>query len=243
MAAGSDPSVWRRTKDGASALFQYAVNARLFNAILLGLLLTATIPAPRSVAAEAPVRILVLGDSLVAGYGLPTGKGFAPQLEAALKTLGVEARVIQGGVSGDTSAGGLARLSWMIATKPAIAIVELGANDGLRGLPPAKTRANIDTILRRLKSAKIKVLLTGMLAPPNLGREYGEEFNNLYPALAKSHDVMFYRFFLEGVAARPHLNHPDGIHPNAKGAAIIAGRIAPFVKRLIERHRSSGLAN
>ncbi|MHA1536251.1 MAG: arylesterase [Alphaproteobacteria bacterium] len=201
-------------------------------------MLSLTAFAPGSARAEAPVRILALGDSLIAGYGLPMQSGFVPQLQAALKKLGVEARVIQGGVSGDTSAGGLARLSWMLASKPAIAIVELGANDGLRGLQPSKTKANIDAIVRRLKAAGITVLLTGMLAPPNLGREYGAEFNAIYPGVAKAHAVMLYPFFLEGVAARPYLNQRDGIHPNAEGAAIIARRIAPFVKRLIGQRRS-----
>ncbi len=226
-------------RGGTSIFLRYVASARLFNAVVLAIMLSATILAPGSVAAGERWRILALGDSLIAGYGLPAHQGFAPQLQAALNKLGVEARVIQGGVSGDTSAGGLARLSWMLVPKPAIAIVELGANDGLRGLPPALTRANIDAILRRLKAAGVKVLLTGMLAPPNLGREYGEEFNAIFPELAKAHKVMLYPFFLEGVAARRHLNQRDGIHPNAKGAAIIARRIAPFVKRLIEQRRSA----
>ncbi len=234
MAAGGGPKVRAKLQGGTSAFLRYVASALLFNAILL----TGAACAPGSARAEERLRILALGDSLIAGYGLPTREGFAPQLEAALKRLGVEARVIQGGVSGDTSAGGLARLSWMLSPKPAIAIVELGANDGLRGLPPSRTRANIDAILRRLKSAGVKVLLTGMLAPPNLGREYGAEFNAIYPGLAKTHKVMFYPFFLEGVAARPQLNQRDGIHPNAEGAAIIARRIAPFVIRLIEQRRS-----
>ena len=224
---------------GMAAFLRYVAIARLYNAILLAIIVIATVSTPGSVGAEAPVRILALGDSLVAGFGLPAREGFAPQLEAALRKLGIDARVIQGGVSGDTSAGGLARLSWMLSPKPAIVIVELGGNDGLRGLPPDKTRSNIDAILRQLKLAGVKVLLTGMLAPPNLGREYGAEFNAIYPELAKTHKVMFYPFFLEGVAARRHLNQRDGIHPNAKGAAIIAGRIAPYVKRLIEQRRSA----
>ncbi len=243
MAAGGGPFVRRILEGGTTAFLRYVAGARLFNAVALAVVLSATLWTPGSVAGEPPVRILALGDSLVAGFGLPTRQGFVPQLQAELKKLGVEARVVQGGVSGDTSAGGLARLSWMLATKPAIAIVELGANDGLRGLPPDKTRANIDAILRRLKAAGVEVLLTGMLAPPNLGREYGAEFNAIYPDLAKSYGVMFYPFFLEGVAARPQLNQSDGIHPNAKGAAIIARRIAPLVKRLIDRRHSSRPGN
>ncbi|MCZ6861485.1 MAG: GDSL-type esterase/lipase family protein, partial [Alphaproteobacteria bacterium] len=144
MAAGDEPSVRRDMRGGIAAFLRYVAIARLYNAILLAIILIATVSTPGSVGAEAPVRILALGDSLVAGFGLPAREGFTPQLEAALRKLGIDARVIQGGVSGDTSAGGLARLSWMLSPKPAIVIVELGANDGLRGLPPDKTRSNID---------------------------------------------------------------------------------------------------
>ncbi|MDH3233478.1 MAG: arylesterase [Alphaproteobacteria bacterium] len=190
-----------------------------------------------SAAETAPVRILALGDSLVAGFGLPTEQGFVPQLRAALAKLGVRAVIQQGGVSGDTTAGGKARLAWALQAKPQVAIVELGGNDGLRGLDPAETKANLDDILRRLKAANIPVLLTGMRAPPNLGREYGAEFDAIFPALAKAHGVMLYPFFLDGVAADPRFNQRDGIHPNADGVRIIAARIAPYVKRLIAAAR------
>jgi len=220
---------WRRL----AAPFRYVLTALVFNAVVFSVIAASA----ASAAENGPVRILALGDSLVAGHGLPAGQGFVPQLEAALAKLGVRAKVQQGGVSGDTSAGGLARLAWALEAKPVVAIVELGANDGLRGLDPAQTKANLDAILRKLKAAKVPVLLAGMLAPPNLGREYGEEFNAIYPALAKAHGAMLYPFFLDGVAAEPKLNQHDGIHPNAAGVEIIAARIAPHVKRLIAKAR------
>lgn len=187
---------------------------------------------PRLAAAEGPVRILVLGDSLTAGYGLPAGASFPDQLERALNESGVAAKVINSGVSGDTSAGGRARLAWALGDKPQAMIVELGANDGLRGLDPAKTEANLDAILTAAKRAGVRLLLSGMKAPPNLGAEYGSEFDALYPRLAEKHGVLFDPFFLEGVAARPELNQPDGIHPNAEGVAVIVRRMLPLVRRL-----------
>jgi len=181
-----------------------------------------------------PVRILAFGDSLTAGYGLPEAEGFPAQLEAALAAAGIEAEVINGGVSGDTTAGGLARLDWALADDPDVVILELGANDGLRGLRPAETRANLDAILTRLGEEGIAVLLAGMLAPPNLGREFGEAFNAMFPALAEEHGVAFYPFFLDGVATDPALNQPDGIHPNAAGVAVIVERILPHLLAVIE---------
>lgn len=186
-----------------------------------------------SAAAESH-RILVLGDSLTAGYGLDTEDGFASQLQRKLTAMGHPVRVLNGGVSGDTSAGGLARLDWALADRPSHAIVELGANDGLRGLDPAAMRANLDSIIRKLKKAGVAVLLTGMRAPPNLGRSYETAFNSVFPKLAKEHDVPFYPFFLAGVAARPALNQADGIHPNREGVSRIVDRITPYVVRLLE---------
>lgn len=208
---------------------RYVLTALVFNAVVFSSSAIWSVTA----AETAPIRILALGDSLVAGFGLPAEQGFVPQLRAALAARGVRAEIQQAGVSGDTTAGGRARLSWALQAKPHVAIVELGGNDGLRGLDPADTKANLDDILRRLRAAKIPVLLTGMLAPPNLGREYGAEFNAIFPALAKKHGAMLYPFFLDGVAADPRLNQRDGIHPNAAGVKIIAARIAPYVKRLI----------
>jgi len=202
---------------------------------LLALVLTAALPG--SVAAEGkPVTILAFGDSLVAGLGLGSRDGFTARLEAALKAKGVEARVVNAGLSGDTSAGGVARLDWALEPKPDFAIVELGANDGLRGLDPAQTRANLDAILTKLKAKGVPLLFAGMYAPPNLGPDYGKAFNALYPELAAKHGVLFYPFFLEGVAADPALNQPDGIHPNAKGVDVIVVRILPHVLKLIGRN-------
>lgn len=190
--------------------------------------------APWARAAE-PVRLMAYGDSLSHGYGLPAGETFPEQLEAALQADGLNVEVINAGNSGDTTAGGLARLDWALADDPDAVILELGANDGLRGLDPEATYDNLDAILTRLtQEEELPVLLTGMLAPPNLGREYGEAFNEVYPRLAEAHDVPFYPFFLEGVAMQPALNQSDGIHPNAEGVAEIVKRIKPHVIRLLE---------
>lgn len=188
--------------------------------------------------ANAPeTRLLVLGDSLAAGYGLDAAQAFPVRLEAALRSRGHRVRVVNAGVSGDTSAGGLARLSWTLAEKPNFVIVELGANDALRGLDPEVTYANLDRIIARLKARNIGILLAGMLAPPNFGREYGRAFRAIYQRLARRHGVSLYPFFLEGVAADPALNQRDGIHPNARGVDVIVGRILPFVAALLDRTR------
>jgi acyl-CoA thioesterase I len=192
--------------------------------MLLGLALLASEPA-----AAQPLKILALGDSLTAGYGLPPGQGFAPQLERALKESGVEAQVIDAGVSGDTSAGGLARLDWALADAPDLVILELGANDMLRGVDPAETRANLDAILAKLREAGPRVLLAGMRAAPNLGPDYGGAFEGLYAELATKYDVPLYPFFLEGVATDPDLNLADGLHPNEAGVGEIVRRILPHV--------------
>jgi acyl-CoA thioesterase-1 len=184
------------------------------------------------VARAEPVRILALGDSLTAGYGLPEPDAFTSQLQRALVGAGLEATVINAGVSGDTSAGGRARLGWAMSDKPDAMILELGANDGLRGLDPKETERNLDAILAGAKAAGLPVLLSGMKAPPNLGAEYGAEFDAVYPRLAAKHGVLFDPFFLEGVAARPELNQDDGIHPNAAGVAVIVERMLPLVLKL-----------
>jgi acyl-CoA thioesterase-1 len=192
--------------------------------MLLAMALLASGPA-----AAQPLKILALGDSLTAGHGLPPGQGFAPQLERALKESGVEAQVIDAGVSGDTTAGGLARLDWALADAPDLVILELGANDMLRGVDPAETRANLDAMLAKLRAAGPKVLLAGMRAAPNLGPDYGGAFEGLYADLAAKYDVPLYPFFLEGVATDPKLNLPDGLHPNEAGIAEIVRRILPHV--------------
>ena len=186
--------------------------------------------------AEAPVRLLALGDSLTAGYGLPPGQGFVPRLEAALRQRGQDVRVLDAGVSGDTTAGGLARLDWALAERPDAAIVELGGNDGLRGLPPRDSRANLSAILDKLAARKVPALMAGMAPPPNLGTEYGREFLATFADLARERpEVVFYPFFLEGVAADPALNQPDGIHPNARGVEEVVRRILPAVETLLAR--------
>lgn len=179
------------------------------------------------------IKLLILGDSLTAGYGLPPGEGFQPQLAARLKADHQDVQLLDGAVSGDTTAGGLARLDWVLADHPDAAIVELGGNDGLRAIDPADTKANLTAILNRLDAAHVKILLTGMLAPPNLGKSYGESFASVYQRLGQRRDVIFDPFFLQGVAANPALNQPDGIHPNQRGVAIILDRLMPQILRLL----------
>lgn len=225
---------------------RYVGRRPVFNAVrtlALGILLLAAplavLPAASAgpVRAEAPVRILAFGDSLTAGYGLATPDTFPVRLEAALRRRGISARIVNAGVSGDTSAGGRSRLDWaMAAAKPGFVIVELGANDGLRGLSPGETRANLAAILARLGKAGVGVLLAGMVAPPNLGREYGGEFNRVFPDLAREYGVALYPFFLDGVAARPALLQADGLHPNPAGVAEIVRRMMPAVESLISGH-------
>lgn len=207
-------------------------------AALAGIALWALVAPPANLyataaAADDETVIVALGDSLTSGFGVVTNESFPVQLEAALREAGVSARVINAGVSGDTTAGGLARLDWVLADAPDLVIVELGSNDGLRGLDPAQMEANLDAILARLADQDIPAVLAGMLAPPNLGRDYGAAFEAVYPRLAKRHDVVFYPFFLDGVAAEPALNQPDGIHPNPAGVRVIVERFTPYVLRAL----------
>jgi acyl-CoA thioesterase-1 len=180
------------------------------------------------------LRILAFGDSLVHGYGLDAEDTFPAQLQRELDRAGYRAEVLNGGNSGDTTAAGLARLDWALSDKPDLAIVVLGANDGLRGIDPEETYRNLDAILSRLAAADLPVLLAGMLAPRNLGSDYAEAFDAVFPRLAELHDVAFYPFFLDGVAMQPRLNQADGIHPNAAGVARVVEGILPSVVRLIE---------
>ena len=179
---------------------------------------------------ESTLRLLVLGDSLSAGYGLQPEDSFPAQLEEALHQAGYDVRVINAGVSGDTTAGGLSRLDWALSDKPHIVLLELGGNDALRGLPPAETYANLDAILARLEDHAISVVLAGMQAPRNLGKDYTTAFDAIYPRLASEYALAFYPFFLEGVALDPALNQADGIHPNAAGVREIVRRILPLLK-------------
>jgi acyl-CoA thioesterase-1 len=181
----------------------------------------------------APVKILALGTSLTQGYGLPPGTEFTAQLQAALKAAGIDTQVINAGVSGDTSADGLSRLDWSLADHPQAAIVELGSNDMLRGIPPSETEKNLRAILAKLKAAHVKVLLTGMMAQANLGRDYVQQFDAIYPRLAKQFGVLFYPFMLQGVALNPKLNQADGMHPNPAGVKVIVQHMLPLVKKLV----------
>jgi len=206
---------------------------------LSSLLLAAlvTISASAGAAAEDTKTIIGFGDSLMAGYGLNQSDSFTVQLEARLKAQGLNVKVVNAGVSGDTTTGGRSRLAWTIngqPKKPDLVILELGANDALRGLSPSLTRDNLDWMLGRLKERGIPVLLAGMMAPPNMGRDYGAEFNAIYPDLAKKYGVAFYPFFLDGVAADPKLNQGDGMHPNPDGVKIVVGKIAPYVANALK---------
>lgn len=182
----------------------------------------------------SPARVLMLGDSLTAGFGLPITESLPSQLEAVLKGQGLDVVILNGGVSGDTTAGGLARVEWALADNPTYALVALGANDALRGLDTERAFQSLDAIIGKLTAKGVKVMILGMLAPPNLGRDYGERFAAIFPKLAEKHRVPLYPFLLDGVALDPKLNQRDGIHPNADGVRIIVGRLAPLVKQLLE---------
>jgi acyl-CoA thioesterase-1 len=191
-----------------------------------------------AVAADRPVKIVVLGDSLAAGYGLSARATFPAKLEQALKSNGVAVEIQNAGTSGDTAASGLARLDWSVPEGTDAVIVELGGNDALRGIDPKVTRAALDAILRRLKERGLAVLLAGMRAPRNLGPDYARAFDQIYPDLARAHDVVFYPFFLDGVATDPKLNLGDGIHPNEAGIEAIVKRMLPQVEQLVVLARS-----
>jgi acyl-CoA thioesterase I len=221
------------------ALFKASLGG-LFVALVSGFGVLAAAPAP---APEPPVRILALGDSLTQGYGVRTGMEFPAQLERALKAQGLNVSVINAGVSGDTSAGGLARLDWsltpdQVGGRPEVAIVEFGGNDALRGLSPAEMEKNVDAILSRLKARKIPTLLAGMMAPRNMGAGYVAQFDAVFPRLAKKHAVAFYPFFLEGVALDRSLMQGDLHHPNEKGVAAIVARMAPAVAQLVAQAKA-----
>lgn len=202
----------------------------------LSSLLTPILVGPTAASAtETPPVILALGDSLTAGYRLPPEEAFPAQLQDALQSTHPGARVINAGISGDTTSGGLSRLDWALFDNPDIVIVELGANDALRGLPVDLTRQNLEAILSILQERGIVTLLTGMYAPPNMGPDYAEAFNSIYPDLAEQYNVALYPFFLEGVAADPTLNKADGIHPTAEGVAVIVDNILPSVHAVLDQ--------
>jgi acyl-CoA thioesterase-1 len=214
--------------------------APLFKHMLVwGLLLIAAEPAfaqslaQSSSATGAPIKMVVLGDSLSAGFGLAGADAFPAKLQKALKARGIAVDMTNAGVSGDTTTGGRDRLDWSVPEGTQAVIVELGANDALRGTDPAVTRAALSDIVAKLKARGIAVMLCGMVAPPNYGADFAARFNSIYPDLAKSYDVPLYPFFLEGVAADAKLNQADGLHPTAEGVGIIVKNILPSVEAFL----------
>ena len=208
-----------------------ASQIRVAAALIVTLLATAgTAAAP---AGSRATVILDFGDSLTAGYGLPESQSFPARLEAWLHRRGIAADVVNAGVSGDTTAGGLARLDWALADKPNLVILALGANDALRGIDPATVRANLDKMMRKIEAAGARLLVLGMRAPPNWGEAYRRDFDRIFPDLAQAHRVPLYPFILEGVVMQPQLNQPDGLHPNARGVAVMVDHIGPVVARVL----------
>jgi acyl-CoA thioesterase I len=194
--------------------------------------------APAAAAADRPVRIVALGDSLIAGLGLPADEAFPAKLEQALKAKGLAVEITNAGVSGDTASSGLARLDWSVPEGTDAVIVELGANDMLRGIDPKITRQALEKIVRRLADRRVAVLLAGMRAAPNLGADYGRDFETIYSELANRNDLLLYPFFLDGVAGENVLNQRDGLHPTAAGVDAIVARILPKVEELVSRVRN-----
>lgn len=208
-----------------------AFNGRMVAAcVALFLLLGMALPST----AHAQLRIAMLGDSLTAGFGLPPTEALPLKLEKALKAAGRDVTIANHGVSGDTTAGGLARLDWMMGDKPKLVLLALGANDALRGTDPAETERNLDAIVTKLKAEGAAVMLFGMVAPRNYGPEYTKAFDGLFQRLAEKHKVTLYPFLLDGVAMERDLNQADGIHPNVKGVEILVSRIAPAVAKAID---------
>jgi acyl-CoA thioesterase-1 len=202
-------------------------------------MMMACVMAPQARAADAPVKMVVLGDSLSAGYGLPGTDAFPAKLGKALEAKGIDVFMTNAGVSGDTASGGLGRVDWSVPPGTEAVIVELGANDALRGIDPNVTRTALDGIMKKLKDRKIAVLLAGMYAPRNMGPDYVRDFDGIYPDLAKTYDAILYPFFLDGVAGDAQLNQRDGLHPTAPGIDIMVARILPKVEELIARVRAA----
>nr|WP_245396586.1 arylesterase [Jiella sonneratiae] len=198
--------------------------------LLVALAAPAIAQAAAAGSKDDPIEIVAFGDSLTQGYGVAPGKAFPERLQAALRADGLNVSVDNAGVSGDTTTGGLSRLNWSVPASADLVIVELGANDALRGISPEITRNNLDAILKRLTERGQKVVFAGMLAPPNMGEDYAGAFNAIYPALAKKYPVTFYPFFLEGVAAQPGLNQADGMHPNEEGVDKIVAAMKPMIE-------------
>jgi acyl-CoA thioesterase-1 len=221
----------RHTEDSCEGRAALGIPTLLRRFGAIATLLIALFAGGAPVMAKTP-EILAFGDSLTAGFGLAPDASFPTRLEAKLRADGIEARVVNAGVSGDTTAGGLARLDWALADKPDLVILELGANDALRGIDPATVRDNLDKMITKIQASGAKLLLAGMQAPPNWGKDYQQKFDRIYPELAQAHNVPLYPFFLDGVAMKAELNQPDGLHPNERGVAAVVDQIAPYVARL-----------
>jgi len=211
--------------------FKFFLSMGLAISLLAGII--APVASWAASASAKNVKILALGTSLTQGYGLPPGTEFTTQLEKSLRASGLDVSVINAGASGDTSTGGLARLSWSLADHPDAVIIELGSNDMLRGVPPSVTEKNLRAILGTLQKNHVPVLLAGMKAQRNLGKEYVEAFDGIYPKLAKEFGTLYYPFWLDGVALNPKLNQADGIHPNPTGVKILVARMLPLAKKLV----------
>jgi acyl-CoA thioesterase I len=208
-------------------------------AALAGVPLAPALAVGPAFASDRPVKIVALGDSLTAGYGLPADQAFPIKLQAALAAKGIATEIANAGVSGDTASGGLARLDWSVPDGTDAVILELGANDALRGIDPKVTRAALEAALARLQARHIPVLLCGMLAPRNMGSDYATAFDGIYPDLAAKYGAVLYPFFLEGVATQPKLNQRDGLHPTAAGVDVIVEKILPSVQRLVAEARAA----
>lgn len=204
-------------------------------ALVLAIITLLSAPMAAASSAGAETKILAFGDSLIAGYGVAPSDAFPVRLAARLKQDGYAVNVENAGVSGDTTSGGLARLDWTIGDRPDLVLLELGANDALRGIDPKLARSNLDAMLARLTRAHIKVLLIGMKAPGNWGPDYQKAFDSIYPNLARKYGVPLYPFFLDGVVLDDKLNQGDGLHPNAAGVAVIVAKIAPVVEGLLAK--------
>ncbi|MDO9416561.1 arylesterase [Pararhizobium sp.] len=181
----------------------------------------------------APVNLVGFGDSLMAGYQLPTSDAFPVRLEKILRDKGIDVSITNAGVSGDTSSGGLARIDWSVPDGTDGVILELGANDALRGIPPEETEKNLDAMITKLKARGIAVLLVGILAPPNMGEDYAAKFNPIFPKLAEKHGLPLYPFFLDGVMAEAGMQLEDGMHPNAQGVGVMAERMLPLTETFV----------
>jgi acyl-CoA thioesterase-1 len=241
MVSGSTPAIeegsMRLSMARSYGTSAHAVEGRAWmfvHILVLGVvLMTAGTGLAQAEAAAGPIKIVVLGDSLSAGLGLPAPAAFPQRLQKSLESKGIAVDIINAGVSGDTSSGGRDRLDWSVPDGTQAVILELGANDALRGIDPAVTRAALSDIVARLKARGVAVLLCGMVAPPNYGSDYAARFNAIYPDLAKSFGVPLYPFFLEGVAADAKLNQADGLHPTAEGVDVIVSNILPMVQAFL----------